>query len=429
VFTRKRLVRALSHGADEQQHASFLERAQVARGENEARGRVALGAYLAVRLIDRVVRSSGSRDDEDAIQWQLQTTREYLADLPADDAEAACVTDLIDAAAGTPSERLALVRQALRRYATHLERENRAAEALDMLGLSAASCLDAISAAEFCELALGAGRLNLALARPEHAADAFLAAEEAAREAADECALLRARLGAPGIARLRGDLARARRSVEHVIDAASGRPDLSPVASDAYAELGAVLECAGRPAEALRALYEAFSRTPDPDERTAILCRLGEGLAQLDEPEAAQAAFDLVEASSTRPGLRVRAFLGSMGLASARRNRIAFERSRAAARDPVRRLNAEARINFLHQSAVGLARFGQFERAAASWREALEIAEAHRLGAWERTIERILSHLGECRAAAPTDRHRARPDQDLAVLSATLRQLAALAAR
>ncbi len=429
MFTRKRLVRALSQRADEHQHASFLERAQVARGENEARGRVALGAYLAVRLIDRVVRSSGSRDDEDAIQWQVQTTREYLSDFPADDAEAACVAELIEAAAGLPAERLALVRRVLRRYAMLLEREGRAAEALDMLGLSAASCHDAIPAAEFCELALSAGRLNLALARPEHAADAFLAAEEAAREASDECALLRARLGAPGIARLRGDLVRARRSVEHVIDAASGRPDLTPVASDAYAELGAVLECAGRPAEALRALYEAFSRTPDPDERTTILCRLGEGLAQLDEAEAAQAAFDLVEASTTSPGLRVRAFLGSMGLASSRHNRIAFERSRAAAREPVRRLSAESRINFLHQSAVGLARFGQYERATAAWREALDLAEAHRLSAWEGTIERILSHLGECRADDPADRDVARADGDLAVLSATLRQLAALAAR
>ncbi|MGE5926320.1 MAG: hypothetical protein ACM357_03115 [Gemmatimonadota bacterium] len=429
MFTRKRLVHALSHRADEEQHASFLERAQVARGENEARGRVALGAYLAVRLIDRVVRSSGSRDDEDAIQWQVQTTREYLVDFPVDDAEAACVARLIDAAASSQAERLALVRQALGRYATHLEREDRAAEALDMLGLSAASCRDAIPAAEFCELALSVGRLNLALGRPEHAADAFLAAEEAAREVSDDGALLRARLGAPGIARLRGDLVLARQGVEHVIDVATGRPDLTTVASDAYAELGAVLECAGRPAEALRALYEAFSRTPDPDERTTILCRLGEGLAQLDEAEAAQAAFDLVEALTGSPGLRVRAFLGSMGLASARHNRIAFERSRAAAREPVRRLNAEARINFLHQSAVGLARFGQFERAAAAWREALDLAEAHRLAAWGRTIERILSHLGECRAHDPADADMARPDQDLADLSATLRQLAALAAR
>jgi tetratricopeptide (TPR) repeat protein len=429
VFTRKRLVRALSQRADEHQHASFLERAQIERGENEARGRVAIGAYLAARLVDRVVRSSGSHDDEDAIQWQYETTREYLVDLPADDPEARCVAALLEAASRPDAQRLSRVRGALRGYAVHLERNDRAADALDMLRLSAASCHDAIPAAEFCELALSVGRLNLALARPEQAADAFLAAEEAAREASDEGALLRARLGAPGVARLRGDLARARAGVEHVIDAASGRPELVPVAIDAYAELGAVLECAGRPTEALRALYEAFSRTADADERMTTLCRIGEGLALLGETDAAQAAFDLVEASEAGCGLRVRALIGSMGIASSRRNRIAFERARIAAREPVRHLSAEGRINFLHQSAIGLARFAQFQRAGAAWREALAIAQAHRLGGWERTIERIVAQLGGCRADEPADAAAARPDQELAILSARLRQLAALAAR
>lgn len=296
-----------------------------------------------------------------------------------------------------------------------------------MLRLSAASCSDAIPAAEFCELALSAGRLNLALARPEQAADAFLAAEEAARVASDDCALLRARLGAPGVARLRGDLARARASVEHVIEMADGRPDLVRAASDAYAELGAVLACAGRPAEALRALYEAFSRTTDTHERMTILCRLGEGLTQLGATDAAQAAFDLVEASTASHGLRVRALLGSMGLASSQRNRIAFERARTAAREPARRLSAEARINFLHQSAIGLARFSQFERAAAAWREGLAIAQAHRLDGWERSIERIVAHLGGCRDDDPAEPDVAPPSQELASLSASLRQLAALA--
>ena len=428
MFTRTRLVRALSQRADEQQHASFLERAQIERGENEARGRVALGAYLAARLIDRVIRANGTRDEEDAIRWQYQTTREYLVDLPSDDAEARCVAQLIDAAACPVDQRLPRVRDALRHYAAHLEHEERAAEALDMLRLCASSCRDAIPPSEFCELALSAGRLNLALARPEQAADAFLAAEEAARAAADECALFRARLGAPGIARLRGDLGRARVAVEHVIHEAGSRPDLGPVASDAYAELGAVLQCAGRPVEALRALYEAFARASDPEDRMRILCRLGEGLAHLGERDAAQAAFDLVEDSQAGDGLRLRALLGSMDLASSRRNRIAFERVRAAAASPVRRLSAEARINFLHQSAIGLARFAQFARAAAAWREALDIAAAHRLSEWERTIERIVAHLGECRAT-PAEQEIAGPGTDLAQLSANLRQLAALAGR
>ncbi|HEU4829821.1 MAG TPA: hypothetical protein VFT04_11565 [Gemmatimonadales bacterium] len=429
MFTRKRLVRALSQRADEHQHASFLERAQVERGENEARGRVALGAYLAARLIDRVIRSTGSTDDEDAIRWQYQTTREYLVGLPPDDGEARCVSELITAASNATGDRLRRVREALQRYSAYLEREDRPAEALDMLRLSAASCRDTIAPADFCELALSAGRLNLALARPEQAADAFLAAEEAAREAADETALLRAQLGTPGIARLRGELARARAAVEHVIREASSRPGLDPVTSDAYAELGAVLQCAGRPVDALRAMYEAFARTTDPGERMNLLCRLGEGLAGLGEADAAQSAFELIETAGNGPGIRVRALIGSMDLASSRHNRIAFERARAAASQLVGRLGAEPRINFLHQSAVGLARFAQFGRATAMWREALAIAAAQRLTAWEHTIERILAQLGGCDGVEPADAESANPAPDLALLSADLRQLAALAGR
>jgi tetratricopeptide (TPR) repeat protein len=429
VFTRKRLVRALSQRADEQQHVSFLERAQAERGENEARGRVALGAYLAARLIDRLLGSTASADDEDAIRWQYQTTREYLTDLPTDDAEANCVSRIIDAAAGPIDVRLGRVREALHSYSAFLEREDRAGEALDILRLAAASSRGAIHPAEFCELALSAGRLNLALGRPEQAADAFLAAEEAAREAADESALLRARLGEPGIARLRGDLARARAAVEHVISEASTHPGLDTVAGDAYAELGAVLQCSGQPIDALRAMYEAFARTPGCDERMSILCRLGEGLAGMGEADAAQAAFDLVEASVISTGIRVRALLGSMDVASSLGNRLAFERARAEARAVIGRLSAEARINFLHQSAVGLARFDQRGRAAAAWREALALAQAHRLAGWERTIERITAHLGECGPAAAPDAPGGDPAPDLAILSADLRHLAALAAR
>ena len=82
MFTRTRLVLALSQRGDEHQHASFLERAQAERGGDEARGRVALGAYLAARLVERLLRSSENAEDEEAIRWQYQTTREYLTDRP-----------------------------------------------------------------------------------------------------------------------------------------------------------------------------------------------------------------------------------------------------------------------------------------------------------------------------------------------------------
>jgi hypothetical protein len=281
--------------------------------------------------------------------------------------------------------------------------------------------------ADFPSIALAAGEVNLQLARLDQAGYAYLAAEEAAFNAGDPALTLRARIGEIGVARRRGELGRARVGIEQVISEASGHPDLEPVAAEAYVELGATLAALGRPVDALRALFEAFCRATGPADRTAVLCLLGDGLAEQGAYDAAASAFVLAERSAPGPTGRARALLGLMDLASNRGDRLGFERHRSAAAAIVPRTAPHVQVDFEHRSAVGLARFGQFTRAAAIWQRAAGVAAARGLADWERAIERMLSFLPACRAVGGAAHESSMSQPELAVLSADIRHLAALA--
>lgn len=427
MITLRPLDRALSLRADESHHAAFLDRVRTERSSgDDLRGRIALGEYLLARLIDRMLASDGSDEAEDGIRWHLETTGDYIATLPEEDPETTQLAAVMRAARVEGLRRLDAIRAALAARARFLMQEQRDAEAIEVLRL-AASTMPGPAAADFPAIALAAGEVNLHLDRLEQAGYAYLAAEEAAFNAGDAAVMLRARIGEIGIARRRGDLARARAGIEQVITEASGHPDLDPVAAEAYVELGATLASLGRPVDALRALFEAFCRTAEPADRTAVLCLLGDGLAEQGAYDAAASAFVLAERSAPGPTGRARALLGLMDLASNRGDRIGFERHRSAAGAILPRTAPHVQVDFAHRSAVGLARFGQFTRAAAIWQRAAGAAAARGLADWERSIERMLSLLPACRSVGGAVHDTAMSQPELAVLSADIRQLAALA--
>jgi hypothetical protein len=54
--------------------------------------------------------------------------------------------------------------------------------------------------------------------------------------------------------------------------------------------------------------------------------------------------------------------------------------------------------DYLLRLAIGLARFGQFDRAAADLTQALQVAQTHHLHEFEFRIERIRAGLRNCEA-------------------------------
>jgi tetratricopeptide (TPR) repeat protein len=428
VFTPQRLDRALSQQPEGAPRASFLDRDHGELSEaDELRRRTELGAYLVARLVDHLLRVDGSMEAERALRWQRDSTLHYVRDLPQSDSEPSYLAAIAAAVQPEPGRGLFAVRLALHDYASFLEHEARLEEALDTLRLSASTWLGNIPAEDFASLALFAGRLNRQLGRCDLAAECYAGAEEAAVESGDAAPALRARLGRAGVHSDRGLLHDARHEVERVISDAEGHVHLGAVAGLAWADLGAVLARSGRPIEAVRAMYNAFRRTLDPIQRLRILAELGAALAELGANDAARLAFALVADSPIGVLVRAGACIRLMDLASSEGDRLGFERHRAEVRLIAPRLPPRLAVDFDFRTALGFARFGQFARADELWREALELATAHRYTEWTETIEQVRRGLDGCRAAGVSRAERAPLPPEVEALAADLRVLAARA--
>jgi tetratricopeptide (TPR) repeat protein len=403
LFTPQQLFEEFGSSADVLAHAPFLERARVERENGrEHPARLALGAYVVARLVDRLLSGLEGVEAQEGFAWQVTAVRRHLGDLPSDAPEAAHlrgITDAVPAAAApTPALRLCLTA-----YAYFLEHEARLDEALDVLGLAGRAHGASVPAAEFAAIALFAGRLNRLLARWSAANTCYERAEDAAVSAGDAVTTLRSRLGRCAVLRGQGNLPLALTNTRAVVEDASalGLPDIEAMA---YTDLGAVYALQGAQDQAVMANYRAFTLSEDSLQRMRILGDLGVGLLHLKAFETARLAFEIVASSSTSMIVRTNAILELMELESKVGNRLAFERRRAEL-EPVRdRMPPSMAADYHFKAGIGLARFGRQKRAEEFLQAGLRIAEEHRLNAWYFRFERELAALqvGDHSAARET---------------------------
>ena len=378
-------------------HAAFLDRARIERDQGrQDSSRIALGAYLVFRLIDRLPLLDGSAEDRESLQWQSHTTRRFLEDLPTGETETAHLLGLLQAIAEPSSSRLPGLRTGLTAYAYYLEHAGRYAEALEVLAEAGKTYEKAIPASEAPSFALFVGRLNRLLARWQEATDAYTTAEVAARVVGDPRSALLSRLGRAKVLIGQGNLSEARAAIERII-AESVAPDLSDVRGRAYHDLGAVLGHMGLPIESLMATYQAFEQTSDPVQRALVLGDLGCLLRTLGAYSAARHAFEISMANPVGFQVRANAYIELMDLESAIGNRVAFERRRLDAQECADRMPPSMAVDYRYRLGVGLARFAQISRARQHVKEALALAETHGLNEWLFRIERVLANLEACR--------------------------------
>lgn len=412
-------------------HADFLERARQERERDDtASSRVALGAYLVARLMNRWLTLADTSQEYEAFEWQRSSTRRYLWELDQDRAETRFLRGVLEALDGDSNTRVAACRMALTAYAYFLEHEGRLAEALQIVTLAAQSYGDSIPAPDFTSLALFMGRLNRLQARWETANNAYAAAEESARTFGDRVSALRSQLGRANVLRGQGNLPRARAVVEGVIAGATGE-ECAEVRSGAYADLAFVLDLQGDRHEALRANYEAVRLSRDPMNRLRLLGDLGIKLAALGYYSEARVAFEVVAHSEASFLVRTNAMLELMQIESVARNRVAFERHRQGLRDQVSRMTPSMLVDYHYKVGLGLTRFGVSERARQAWIQGRALAEQHRLNEWYFRLERLLDDLHpsealEAKAKAPEP---ADPPAWMAGVSAGLREFAETLAR
>jgi tetratricopeptide (TPR) repeat protein len=392
LYTPQRLFGEVASSSDILSHEPFLERAQLLREQEcDASARLPLGAYVVARLLDKLLRLESGPDALEGFRWQLEAVRRHVQELPADAPETAHLAGIVTAIPpqGRPTP---ILWKSLTAYAYFLEHEGRLEESLETLTLAARSQGLSTSPADFVTYALLAGRLNRLLARWCPATTCYQAAQEAAHTLGDVNRGLRARLGRAHVSRGRGNLPEALGEVEQVI-AEAEESGVVDVQSDAEQDLGVILMLQGFRPESLEATYRAFRLCQDPLNRMRILSNLGYALNESGHYDAARVALEIVVSSEASHHSKLNALLELMQLESAVGNRVAFERRRQQIRTFVDRMAPSTAVDYRYKTAIGLARFGQLERAREMVGEGLALAEQHRLNEWYFRLERVLKGL------------------------------------
>ena len=395
LYTPQRLFGDLSSSSDVLSHEPFLERARLQREqERDGAARLALGAYVVARLIDRLLTlDTAATDGLDSFRWQLEAVRRHVAELPDDAPETAHLAGIV-AAISPEGELRPGLRLNLTAYSYALEHDGRFAEALEMLALAARTQGSQIDPNDFMMFALGAGRLNRLQARWEAATASYAAAEEAGVRFGDPLSVLRGRLGRGAVHRGQGNYPLARATAENVLRDAI-ELGITEAQAMAYADLGVIYNLQGLRLEALEAHYKAFRLTPDPMQRMRTLGDLALGLHEIGAFDAARIAFQIVAVSNASAEVRANALLELMDLESAVENRVAFERYRAAAEEYRDRMSSRMAVDYQYKLAVGLARFGQTTRARLSFESALQLAERDRINDWYFKITEAIQELSK----------------------------------
>ncbi|MEO8294315.1 MAG: hypothetical protein ABI613_02290 [Gemmatimonadota bacterium] len=382
--------------ADATNFAPFLNRARLERETGrDVAAQVALGAYLGVRLVDRRLALGEAIDELEGFRWQLESTRKFLIELPSQDTEVSHLLGIIEAVESDPLHRDAVLRMSLVAYAYHLEHEGRLEEGLDLLGLSARTYRKEVPPVDLATLALFVARLNRMLARWERANRAYTLAEQCGLRIRDLSTVMLARIGQGNVLRGQGNLPAARAALEEVI-ATSNSPELREVHGRCWSELSVILGSQGFVIESMMAKYRALLSLRDELVRTRVMGDLGISLRELGAFDAARQCFDMVMAHNPSFIIRANTCIEMMEMESALGNRLAFERNRQEALAVVDRMPPSMSVDFRYRVGIGFARFGKDSRARATLREALAVAESHKLNEWYFRVDRVLRNLELC---------------------------------
>lgn len=406
----------------------MLDRSAAAhQAGDDIEARQALGAYLVLRVIDRVI---GLQDDDapearEGLQFQLASVTRFIEELPKDEeVEASHLAGLVRVLGAFERDGERRLRIGLLAYSWHLEQAGCLEEALDVLGLSEPFYRKA-GPDELTNLGMTAGRFHRTLAHWDLADSGYQLGYESAEVRHDRRGMLLARLGRAKVLLGRGNLPEARRQIEGVIAEAEGK-DLAEARAWGYADLAVVLEKLGLPESCLAAEYQAFNHFRDSQERCRALNNLGASLRNLRQFEVARIAFESVLRTSESWYLRTNAFVELLGIHGALGNELAFHRYWNEAREEESKMPPMLRVDYGYRVGLGLLRFGKGSAGRRWLEEARSIARERGLNEWYFRLDQLLSSASpetELRREIATP--AAESSDELARIEGGLRQYAA----
>ncbi|HMG18614.1 MAG TPA: tetratricopeptide repeat protein [Gemmatimonadales bacterium] len=407
-------------------HAVFLQRV-ADEPATSPEVRLGQGAFLALRFVDLL---SPDREPPapDVFRYQWAATERYCSELAGEGTEAAHLAGLVRATSEAHrSDDIRALAPALIAYALYLEQDAHFEEAEDVLLTLLRVGGERLAASDGTAAWMRVGRVRRLQADFDRADAAYAEAGRIAAAAGDRQSMLLSRIGQTNVLHFRGNLPEAERGWRGVLaDAASG--GFRTVEAQAEHGLGNVLARRGQPHEGAPHVWRAYELYEEEDGQLRSLNDLALILLSLGDVTGAETALKEVVRRERVPDNLANATIELMHCASFRRDRVGFERWRERALDHFEEALPNIRADYHLKVGIGLARFGNYNKAETQMQQALEIASAHGLHEVVFRIERIKSGLRGCEALEHSESTAAEPviwTDQLREVSASLAALSA----
>jgi len=367
--------------------------------------RLGQGAFLALRFVD-LLSPDREAPTPDVFRYQWAATERYCAELASEGTEASHLSCIVRSASEAHRRAdINLLTPALFAYALYLEQEAQFEEAEDVLQTILTIGRGRLQQPDEISAWLRLGRTRRKQAEFDGAIAAYAEAGTLANAANDTFSVFLSRIGLCNVHYFRGNLPEAERGWRAVLADASAVGSRAAEAQ-AHHGLGTLLQRRGLSDSGAPHLWRAYELYDNESDQLRVLTDLGIALLSLGDVEGAEHALAEV-ARRDRPGEnRANSLIELMQCASFRHDRLGFERLREECLTNLDTMPPNIRADYYLKVGVGLARFGNFVKAATNARHALEIASAHGLHELVFRIERIINGLQVC--DAPDEAHIAR---------------------
>ena len=392
-------------GTENGLHEPFLRRA--ADADAEASSSHALGAFLAMRLVDQFA-AERQPPHAAALAYQLRATRDFLTGLHPPTVEGNHLLQIVRVAEGIgTSGKIRMLWPPLLAFAYWLEQELRFVEAMDVLQTGRRLSGDDLGEEDIAAQ-LQLGRVLRHSGQYDESEREYARAGELAERRGDTHSALLSRIGRALVKQQLGNLPECERTLTAVIEDARRSGDADAEARACH-DLGVTYHQMGRVANAVQLAFKAFKLYEQRSQQTRALNDTGQFLKDLGHYAAAKQALLLTLEYDPPPELKARLMVELMDLGAMLQDQLLFERCRREVQRDFERLPIDERVEFEIKMGYGLAVFDRVAEGEACLERALELAEQYGLGERVFRTETLLREMREGRdlvapvAAAPPE--------------------------
>ncbi|HEX9580034.1 MAG TPA: hypothetical protein VF970_02930, partial [Gemmatimonadales bacterium] len=385
-------------------HEPFLERAS----SEETGGSAALGGFLTLRFVDRVV--DRTPNDTKALAYQARATLDYLADFePSPEmTHLQNITRVAGAVARRASQHLLCA--PLLAFAYWLEQELRLNEALDVVDTTQ-RIGQGLKPGEVVSVLLQRARILRLLGQFDDARRAYAAAGEKAGAVGDSHSVLLGRIGDAIVSRQVGNLPASEVALRAVLRDAEALGDEDAQAR-AHHDLGVALDHRDHAVEALGHFFAAFNLYQPETYKLRALSDVARAMKALGHNDAATQAFTIVVESSTSAQVRTFAMVELVELAGLSGDRVSFHRWRHEISNLSDALPAEVAVDLDLRLGLAYRAFGNLRSAQRHLRAAVRLAREWKLNEYVFGAETALQELAagedqKAKPCVPARRHEA----------------------